>query len=152
MSPDRRGLSVTSPELAHAAYLDARHTSDGEDQPPALHVAGVPRGCVELAVVCHDPDAPRPWGFTHWLLYGIPPDTRVIDATADDRFRPAVNDFGVLGYGGPKPPRGHGRHHYYFWVFALDRQVTGTPPLREFLDAYEQSILDQNRIVGVYER
>lgn len=27
------------------------------------------------------------------------------------------------GYKGPAPPPGHGTHHYYFWVYALDQDL-----------------------------
>ena len=46
---------------------------------------------------------------------------------------------------------GHGEHHYYFWVYALDTTVEGTPTREEFLQKYAGNIIEQNRIVGIYE-
>jgi Raf kinase inhibitor-like YbhB/YbcL family protein len=104
-------------------------------------------------MICHDPDAPVPHGFTHWTLYGIPADTtEIVGPDADATYRPGHNDFGAVGYGGPQPPEGHGTHHYYFWVYALGRAVEGTPSRLEFLEAYGDDILEQNRVVGTYER
>ncbi|GGI09281.1 YbhB/YbcL family Raf kinase inhibitor-like protein [Egicoccus halophilus] len=144
-------LAVSSPEFEHLDRLEDRHANDGDNHQPALHVSGVPDDAVELAVVCHDPDAPLPDGFTHWTLYGIPTDTTEIAPGADEQYRPGPNDFGSTGYGGPQPPAGHGPHHYYFWVYALTRAVEGTPSRREFLDTYGDAILEQNRVVGIYE-
>ncbi|MFA9446984.1 YbhB/YbcL family Raf kinase inhibitor-like protein [Egicoccus sp. AB-alg6-2] len=144
-------LAISSPEFDHLGRLADRHANDGGNEQPALRIDGVPEGTVELAVICHDPDAPLPDGFTHWVLYGIPADTGELAPGADDRFRPGTNDFGAPGYGGPQPPAGHGPHHYYFWVYALSRRVDGAPSRREFLDAYGDAIIEQNRVVGVYE-
>jgi hypothetical protein len=75
----------------------------------------------------------------------------VIPENASAAFHAGPNDFGEVGYGGPQPPQGHGPHHYYFWVYALDRRVDGTPSRQEFLETYGHNILEQNRVVGVYQ-
>lgn len=144
-------LKITSPEFDNGGRLEDRHANDKGNEQPALRIAGVPSDAVELAVVCHDPDAPLPDGFTHWTLYGIPADTTEVAPGADSQFRPGPNDFGNDGYGGPQPPAGHGPHHYYFWVYALSRAVDGTPSRRDFLDGYGDAIIEQNRVIGVYE-
>jgi Raf kinase inhibitor-like YbhB/YbcL family protein len=150
------GLNIQDLRISFADYddggrLDRRHANDADNQVPTLRIEGVPEGTTELALVCHDPDAPLPDGFTHWTLYGIPADTTELGADADQRFRPGPNDFGAEGYGGPQPPGGHGLHHYYFWVYALSRAVEGTPSRRDFLDGYGDAIIEQNRVVGVFE-
>ena len=61
------------------------------------------------------------------------------------------NGAGDHQYYGPQPPAGHGEHHYYFWVYALDTNVEGTPTREAFLDTYAGNIIEQNRIVGLYE-
>lgn len=144
-------LSISSPAFGPEGRIPDRFANDKGNDQPELHIQGVPDGTVELAIICHDPDAPLPFGFTHWLLYGIPPDTRVIPENGGDAFRAGHNDFGSPGYGGPQPPGGHGPHHYYFWVFALDTQVDGTPGRNQFLEQYGTNIIEQNRLVGIYE-
>jgi len=151
MALNIQDLAVSSPEFAPLGRLEDRHANNKGNEQPALHFSGVPAEAVELAVICHDPDAPLPDGFTHWVLYGLPPSTVELPPNADDRFRPGPNDFGNAGYGGPQPPPGHGPHHYYFWVYALSRPVEGAPSRRDFLDDYRDAILEQNRVVGVYE-
>ena len=53
---------------------------------------------------------------------------------------------------GPQPPEGHGLHHYYFWIYALDTKVIGEPSREEFLEKYADNIIEQNRIIGTYQR
>jgi Raf kinase inhibitor-like YbhB/YbcL family protein len=145
-------LKISSPAFADGDRLDDTHAHDRDNAPPGLKITGVPDGTQELAIICHDPDAPLPFGFTHWTLYGVPVDTTDVGADADEKFKPGPNDFGEQGYGGPQPPDGHGPHRYYFWVYALDTRVSGTPSRKEFLEQYGDNIVEQNRVVGVYER
>lgn len=152
MAPNIADLQISSREFAPDGPLEERHAHDVDNEPPSLLIDGVPDDAVELAIICHDPDAPMPRGFTHWTLYGIPPHVTEIGPDADATYRPGLNDFGATGYGGPQPPAGHGPHRYYFWVFALAREVEGTPSRDEFLDTYGGDIIEQNRVVGVYER
>jgi Raf kinase inhibitor-like YbhB/YbcL family protein len=151
MPPLFRDLKITSPDFESDGPLPDVHAADRGNQAPRLAVTGVPEGAVELAVICHDPDAPRPRGFSHWTLYGLPPKSTDIDADAVSRFRSGPNGTGSEGYFGPRPPAGHGRHHYYFWVYALNTAVDGAPSREEFLDRYAGDIIEQARIVGTYE-
>lgn len=143
-------LALSSPDIEHLSAMDDRLAYDKGNEAPRLTISGVPDGTAELAIICHDPDAPLPDGFTHWTLYGIPADTTDLGADADSTYRPGPNDFGETGYGGPMPPGGHGTHHYYFWVFALDRPVEGAPSRREFIERYADAIIEQNRLIGTY--
>jgi Raf kinase inhibitor-like YbhB/YbcL family protein len=145
-------LAISSPDFANLGRLDDRHANDRDNLAPRLTISGVPAGTQELAIICHDPDAPLPFGFTHWTLYGLPADTSEVGPDADSAYRPGPNDFGATGYGGPQPPGGHGQHHYYFWVYALSRPVEGTPDRNTFLRDYGDAIIEQNRVIGTYER
>ncbi|WP_129666621.1 YbhB/YbcL family Raf kinase inhibitor-like protein [Phytoactinopolyspora endophytica] len=152
MALNIKDLKIASPDIGPDGRLDDRHAKDRENVPPMLTISGVPDGTAELALICHDPDAPLPHGFTHWTLYGIPADVTEIGPDADKHFRAGPNNFGGDGYGGPKPPAGHGTHHYYFWVYALSRAIDGTPSREEFLNTYADAVVEQNRVVGIYER
>ena len=146
-----RDLAISSPAFDPEGRIPDRFANDKGNNQPEIRITGIPEGTVELAIICHDPDAPLPFGFTHWTLYGIPADTRVIPENGAGAFRASRNEFGNVGYGGPQPPPGHGPHHYYFWVYALDTRVKGTPSRKEFLERYGGNILEQNRVVGIYE-
>jgi hypothetical protein len=142
-------LSLTSPDIASGARIDDRFAGEHGSTTPTMIVSGVPEGTVELALICHDPDAPMPPGFTHWTLYGLAP--RDGELVPDDG-RSGPHDANGVGYVGPFPPPGHGDHHYFFWVYALSRAVTGEPTRQEFLDQYADAVIGQARIVGTYSR
>ena len=52
------------------------------------------------------------------------------------------------------PPKGHGTHHYYFKIYALDTLLEATPGLTkdQLLAAMEGHALDEGELVGTYER
>ena len=144
-------MNLTSQDFEPEGRLADRHTASGANRPPLLTVTDLPDGTMELALIVHDPDAPLPQGFTHWLRYGLPPRGGVISGD-DVPHHDGVNDFGNRGYDGPEPPPGHGLHHYYFWVYALGDVVDGEPTRDEFLRRYAHSIIGQQRIVATYSR
>ncbi len=89
----------------------------------------------------------------HWVLYNIPASvTSLAEGVAD--YTQGKNDFGNSGYGGPMPPVGHGRHHYYFWVLALDKELDLEAGLTQWqlLARVEPSLIGMNRLVGNFER
>ncbi|MCU1557555.1 MAG: YbhB/YbcL family Raf kinase inhibitor-like protein [Microbacteriaceae bacterium] len=143
-------LTISSPDLEALAPIPAEFSADGANETPRLEFSGAPEGTVELAVVCHDPDAPLPNGFTHWTVYGIPADATTLDLDAAG-VRVGQNGAGQQSWYGPQPPAGHGVHHYYFWVYALRRPVEGTPTREEFFADYGDDILEQARIVGTFQ-
>ena len=150
-------MKVTSTAFDNLGTIPKQHTGEGADTSPPLEWSDAPDGTRAFAVICHDPDAPlvKPgvYGFVHWVLYDIPGSVSGIAEGASEGTS-GVTDFGKSGYGGPMPPEGHGRHHYFFWVLALDRELGLQPGLTmwDFLERAEPSILGMNRIVGVYER
>jgi Raf kinase inhibitor-like YbhB/YbcL family protein len=153
MATNIRDLKLDSPAFGHHGEIPARHSGEGEDLAPEMRWSGVPAGTRQLALVCHDPDAPLPEGFTHWLVYGIPPDAGGIPE-GGGRFTEGRNDFGNEGYNGPSPPAGHGRHHYYFWLYALDTEIAAGPGLTraELLELIADHVIEQARMVGTYRR
>lgn len=144
-------LAIGSPDIAPLERIPDAFTADGGHRVPRLGFSGAPEGTVELAVVCHDPDAPLPQGFTHWTVYGIPTDTTELDLGAEG-VRMGPNGAGAAIWYGPEPPHGHGVHHYYFWVYALSRAVEGAPSREEFLADYGDAVIEQARIVGTFSR
>ena len=152
------GLNIADLKISSSAFdphgrIPERHTGDGDDVSPELSISGVPDGTQQLALICHDPDAPLPHGFTHWVAYGIPADTSEIEEGGGGSFVEGANDMGNQGYNGPAPPDGHGVHHYYFWVYALDTEIDAEPGLSraELLSRIEDHVIEQARVVGTYE-
>ena len=117
----------------------------------------MPEGTKSFAVICHDPDAPLvspgSYGFVHWVLYNLLASTRGLSEDTDEGTNGAT-DFGKSGYGGPMPLEGHGVHHYFFWVLALN----AAPDLElglslwELLKRAEPHVIGMNRLLGTYRR
>lgn len=150
-------MQLTSSAFRAGGAIPTRHTGEGDDVSPALSWRGAPEAAKAFAVVCHDPDAPLVtpghYGFVHWVLYNIPGSVSSLDeGTAG--YTAGKNDFGKGGYGGPMPPEGHGIHHYFFWVLALDTDAEFEPGLSlwQFLERAEPHVIAMNRLVGTYRR
>lgn len=144
-------LSITSPAFADGGRIPDRHVQADENVSPELHIAHVPEGTQSLALVCHDPDAPVTHGWVHWITWDIAPDTTVIPEGVTG-LPAAVNDSGNAQWDGPAPPGGHGTHHYFFHLYALDAPVD--PPadvsFPAFLALIDEHIIEQARLVGTY--
>lgn len=153
-------LTLTSTAFEDGAPIPIDYTCDGNDHSPPLRWSDAPAGTRSFALIMHDPDAPR-GDFTHWVLFNVPADSQKIPEGAgaggagQGAGEPGTNDFGKLGYGGPCPPPGHGRHRYLFDLYALDLDQLALEPgakREEVEDALRQHTLGQARLTGVYER
>jgi len=151
-------LQITSNAFSQNDQIPARHTGESDDISPALTWANVPKEARSLAVFCHDPDAPvissaGNYGFVHWVYYNIPATTTNLPEGCS-AYTSGKNDFGKSGYNGPMPPNGHGPHHYYFWVVALDATLNLEEglTLSQLIEKIQPHTLGMNRLVGTYER
>lgn len=150
-------MTLTSSAFEQDGAIPAKYTGEAEDVSPALAWSGAPEGTRSFAIICHDPDAPlvKPgaYGYVHWVLYGIPGEVSELPEGVADYVQ-GKNDFGNTGYGGPMPPPGHGTHHYFFWLLALDNEPDLAPGLEmwELLMAIEPNVIGMNRLMGTYSR
>ena len=150
-------IELVSSGFKHHRNIPKNFTGEGEDVSPPLSWSNVPEGTQSFALFCHDPDAPLvtpgAYGFVHWVLYNIPASVTQC-AEGEKNHTQGVNNFGQAGYGGPMPPEGHGTHHYFFWVLALDTKTDLKPglSLEELLKEIEPNVIGMNRLVGTYSR
>jgi Raf kinase inhibitor-like YbhB/YbcL family protein len=147
-------LEISSPAFGPGEPIPTRYTTEGENISPPLRWSGVPEGARQLALICHDPDAPLPHGFTHWVLAGIPPTAAGLDEGDDGGYVEGTTDAGTTSYTGPAPPPDHGTHHYYFWIYALDTELDAKPGITrlELLEAIDGHCIEQNRLIGTFQR
>ncbi len=154
-------LTITSTAFKAGMVIPQKHTGEGKDLSPALSWSGVPAQAKTLALICDDPDAPRPTPWVHWVIYnipasaaGLPEGVPVKEAVTNPSATQGVNDFGKTGYGGPMPPRGHGTHHYHFKLYALDTELKLPPKAakQQLLAAMKGHILAEGELIGTYER
>lgn len=150
-------MQLTSSAFADGGAIPSKYTGESDDVSPQLAWTDPPEGTKSFVVFCHDPDAPlvKPgtYGFVHWVLYNIPASVTEL-AEGDGGYTMGANDFGNAGYGGPMPPNGHGTHHYFFWVMALDAELDLPEGLTlwEMLEKTEANLIGMNRLVGTYVR
>ena len=151
-------MQVRSASFDPHQAIPRKHTGEGDDVSPALEWTDAPEGTEAFALICHDPDAPlcKPgsYGYVHWVLYNVPGSVPSIPEGGGDEYTLGQTDSGKPHWGGPMPPEGHGQHHYYFWVLALDRALDLEPGLtmEQLLDKVEPHVLGMNRLVGTYQR
>jgi Raf kinase inhibitor-like YbhB/YbcL family protein len=151
-------LELTSPALQEGATIPRQYTADGRNVSPPLRWQEPPAGTGSLALICEDPDAPR-GTFTHWVVFNLPAESRELgeavpaEATLPQGAAQGANDFGKVGYGGPKPPPGK-PHRYFFKLYALDSRLdlqagAGKEDLRVAMKGH---VLAEGQLMGTYGR
>lgn len=146
-------FTISSPAFADGAVIPRRFTGDGENLSPPLEWRDAPAGTKSFALIVEDPDAPS-GTFRHWGIYDIPGGTTRI-AEGGGAFPSTKTDFNRQGYGGPRPPKGHGPHHYHFRLGALDVDHLKVPPkatVEEMWAAARPHLLGEAAMIGIYER
>jgi Raf kinase inhibitor-like YbhB/YbcL family protein len=111
-------MKLISAAFEEGEMIPLEYTLYGDNEIPPLAVEGVPRKTQSLALIVEDPGTAN-GTFTHWLLFNISPEAEeIVEEGAPPGARQGLNDFGIVEYGGPKPP--DGEHRYYFKLYALD--------------------------------
>lgn len=146
-------------ELKSSAFRDGepiprKYSGEGQNVSPPLTWSDPPEGTEGFALVCEDPDAPRPEPFVHWLVYAIPADWREFEEGSVGGAIEGENSGGKPGYTGPMPPEDDGVHHYHFTLYALDAPIAlqrGSLK-NELLGAIEGNVIGRAELIGTYER
>lgn len=122
-------LEIRAEAFETGAEMPMRLTQEGPNLSPALVFSGVPPQARSLVLIADDPDAPDPAApkrvWLHWLVVNIDPAAQGFSeglGTCPPDALAAVNDSGVRGWSGPRPPIG--RHRYFFRLYALDTVLT----------------------------
>ncbi len=134
----KAGFELSSPDFKAEGEIPAQCSCGGKDLSPALSWSGAPKGTRSFVLFLEDPDAPLGiW--IHWVVYDIPakadglpralPRKRALADGTRQGLCFGVKHFERLGYWGPCPPKGPA-HHYFFRLFALDRQLK-LPPMAD---------------------
>lgn len=151
---------LTSPAFEHDAPLPVRFSGDGDDLSPPLAWTGAPAGTKELALICDDPDA-ESGVFTHWIVYGLPPDSSSLpEGIPDDAIIEGedislvqgLNEFDEVGWSGPIARDERGPHRLFFRLYALDTELLDLPPGVSRVDLREAAkdhIIGQTLLVGI---
>jgi Raf kinase inhibitor-like YbhB/YbcL family protein len=147
-------MIITSSLFDDGGMIPRKFTCDGGDMNPELLVQNVPAEAKSLALILHDPDAPMPTGFTHWVVWNIDPRTSIIkEESIPSGSMEGTNDADRMGYFGPCPPPG-APHHYHFQLYALDvvldlPEAASVGALRAKIEKHSIATAE---LVGVYGR
>lgn len=156
---DTQNLTVSSSNFTDGQRLPIDFTCDGKDHSPQLSWGGIPNGVKSFSIICDDPDAPsKTW--VHWVVFNIPSRVNAFPEGISASSLAAMgallgnNDFNRLEWGGACPPKGHGVHHYFFTVYALDTLLdVPEGSSRDQIDkAMEGHIVAQGKLMGTYSR
>ena len=145
-------MKLTSPVFQNNEKIPPKYTCDGEDISPPLEIAEVPAETKSLVLISDDPDAPG-GSWIHWLVWNIDPAiTEIAENTVPTGAVEGITSFGKTGYGGPCPPSG--THRYFFKLYALDTRIdlTAEADKEKLEQAIEGHILDQVKLIGLYDR
>lgn len=151
-------LQLNSTAFKNGAEIPKEYSCDGRNMSPELSWSGAPLETKSFVLIMHDPDAPMPGGFTHWLVYNVPVNVNHIPENAPNQDQlpgggiQGKNSSGKYGYMGPCPPSG--THRYYFKLYALDAILN--PSVGTSKETLEQAIrghvLAETEFMGRYRR
>lgn len=158
-------IQVTSSAFTQGHAIPKKYTGEGADVSPPLAWSNIPEGAKELVLICDDPDAPTDEPWVHWVIYKIPADVTGLPEGVPRKAR-LKEPHGALqghnswpsgeaiGYRGPMPPVGHGVHHYYFKLYALEAHLTVEPGLTKkvIMEEIRQHVLGEGALMGTYQR
>jgi Raf kinase inhibitor-like YbhB/YbcL family protein len=148
--------TATDPDgrLAH------RHSAYHDNRSPPLVWTAV-EGAAAYAIIVEDPDAPRERPFVHWLIWNIPGEATSLPEGLPNEASlgpiggatQGTNDNGTVGWFGPRPPVGHGVHHYHFQIFALVERLPfdARTPLADLVNALKGDALASDDLIVTYE-
>lgn len=151
-------FQLTSSAFQPEANIPRQFTCEGNDVSPDLTWRNPPSGTRSFALIVHDPDAPRPGGFTHWVVYNIPASvTQISQGAPRGDTLPGggiqgENDGGQNGFMGPCPLSG--THRYYFYLYALDTQLNLKPGAGkdDVEKAIKGHVLEKTELMGRYKK
>ncbi len=143
-------MKLLSSAFQNNQSVPSKYTCQGENTNPELQISEAPETAKTLALIMHDPDAPMPGGFTHWVVYNIPPNTNEILENTEPTGTAGMNGADKTGYTGPCPPSG--QHRYFFKLYALDNKLDIQSADKSALEkAMAGHIIDQAELVELYQ-
>ena len=160
--PARAFMNLTSPSFSNGSEIPRIFSGEGFERSPQIDWSNVPVGTQEFALICEDPDSPTQSPWVHWLIYGISTSVTHLpeglphepELQTPVLVRQGKNTGGTIGYQGPLPPERDNWHRYYFYLYALDREITLPPgtTAEELREEMQGHILGEGILMGRYRR
>lgn len=132
----------------------------GENISIPLQWSGAPPETKSYAILIYDLN-PVAKNFIHWAVINIPSNVTKFNEGAS--LTPNMpngtielkNTSGNIGYAGPCPPKGTGKHEYKTIVYALNVEninLSGSISLSKFQSAIKDNIISQAELSGYFEQ
>jgi Raf kinase inhibitor-like YbhB/YbcL family protein len=102
----------------------------GENTSIPIKWSNAPIGTKSFAIFMYDTN-PVAKKFVHWAVINIPRNVnQIIEGASCTQYMPSIsielkNSAGNIGYIGPCPPKGTGKHEYIITVYALKTEKLG---------------------------
>lgn len=147
-------MELKSSSFENNSIIPSKYTCDGENINPELSIKNTPPNTKELVLIVDDPDAPG-GTWTHWIVWRISPDINIVnEKDLPKNAIEGITSFGTVGYGGPCPPKGDGKHRYFFTLYALSENIDlfKGATLSDLKKEMNGNVIDSATLVGLYER
>jgi Raf kinase inhibitor-like YbhB/YbcL family protein len=157
-------IEIRSSAFESGEPIPRKYTGDGQDLSPPITWSELPPGTMELALICDDPDAPSAEPWVHWVIFNIAAELSELPQGVGRQLRPDEVAGAVqgqnswpsdnIGYRGPAPPPGSGRHRYVFKLYALDSllELESGATKGSLLKAMSGHVLAEAQRIATYER
>lgn len=144
-------LILKSPAFNNNMLIPKQYSCEGANVSPPLYWQNPPKKTISFALIVDDVDAPA-GNWVHWILFNIPAAVGVLPeaATLPTDALSGQNSWRQTGYRGPCPPSG--KHHYFFRLFALDKnlKLDSKAGKQELIKAMKGHVLETSELIGVY--
>jgi len=155
-------MEIQSPAFKDGEKIPMQYVmvaAGGKNLSLPLSWKNFPPGTKSFALSMVDPH-PVAQNWVHWLVVNIPADTASLPEGASRKKMPLGttelrNSFGEMGYGGPQPPKGSGKHPYVITLYALNVEKVElgvNTSLAAFKKMIEGKGIESASITGKYER
>ena len=148
-------MKLMSQAFKHGERLPKKYSCEGDEISPDLQWSEVPSGTKSLTLIVDDPDAPG-GTWVHWVVYTIDPTVTGLSEGAQiiKPMQQGINSSNQIKYQAACPPKGHGTHHYYFTLYALDTtlNLNDGATKQAVMQAMENHILNKATLMATYER
>lgn len=149
-------MELTSSAFTHEGYIPRKHTCDGANISPPLHIQNVPVAAQSLVLILDDPDVPKhirqDQMWDHWIVFNIPANTKEISEGKEPQGIHGLGTGNNTNYYGPCPP--DREHRYFFKLFALDcmLDLPQKSSKKQVEEAMQGHILAKTELMGIYGR
>ncbi len=155
-------MRLSSPAFKEGDTIPLKYVmpaAGGQNISPPLKWEGVPSTAKSLLLICYDPH-PVAKNWVHWLVINLSPqDGELQEGASTKKIPPPAkelkNSYGFVGYGGPQPPPGTGKHPYIFELYALSTErinLPDKPKYEEVLSVIKPNLIASAKLTVYFGR